>query len=1046
MKKFPNKVLTSLAVLTMAGAGLAACKHKLSAEFETALGYMKEVYKNEDGKTKSADFELVSVYMDDQNRTFTIDWTLEVLTAGAENSVKLVPGKTKDDKDDANVVKVDIDEESEIDVDYKLTAVMHYGEETADLISFSLKMPKLHIATWEEYVEACKNSASKADDPKNKVLSVEGYVTAIIGTKNGNSHQCVYVQDVDNKGAYYAYDLVDGDPAEKVSIGQKVRLTGQSGLYSGTYELLKPSISKVLDTTVNTVAPVDYTSLYSAANGLNDASITAAQGLYVEIKDVIIGEEDISNGYFYFKKGSLDSYVRISSSVCPISKNAQTAMKNDHAAKVGYLADVKGIINLFNGSFYLTPIDDAPFTFKGLPELSDEDAVAFEKGRLSIATDVTKSGEVALPTAGKAYTDVAISWASDNSALAAISEDGKKVTYTLGISTETVKLTATLSRGDKSGTVEFTVNLLGVIPWKTVGEVMEAEKNIANSKDSADKYYVYGTIKDTPTADYCNFTLESGGQEILVYGVYADATKRYGTSRDISEIPFKQGDLFFCKTNIQCYAGHKWELTNALAMEAPEVGSTYANPLDPAGAMAIINALENGKTTDDAVFVQAKVEDDPTDTYCNFNIGTGDNTILVYGLKNSEGQAYGSKKQIAEIPFAKGDIVTIKTKLQKYVDANNNNAIKPEAVSAELVSFYTPAAPFAITHAGTAEDPLTPAEALFKGKDYSKSTQNSTTKVITYGDKEEVIVKGIVLSAGAYKASDKTQTDIVLTDAAGLKRLYVYTIQFANENQKVYVNDELTVKGYLMNYNGTIEISTVNTYKSDNSVDTTDYPDVLAVTVGKSPVILGAHEGATVEGLPTETITNGNLVENVTVTANDGFVVKAVKANGVALTANNGKYSFRVEGPTTIEVVTRDANIQYATEAFNLGAQSYASASADAINWNGTVVDMKVEKGSSTTNANNYCPPTRNQTRFYNKSVLTITPKAGYNVSDITFTATTEGYANAFAGCTFTNAKASASGTTVVVTPTDGTKAIVVSITATCGFNNVVFEYEVPRT
>ena len=1049
MKKFPNKVLTSLAVLTMAGAGLAACKdkNKLSAEFETALGYMKEVYKNEDGKTKSADFELAAVYMDDQNRTFTIDWTLEVLTAGAENSVKLVPGKTKDDKDDANKVKVDIDEESEIDVDYKLTAVMHYGEETADLASFTLKMPKLHIATWEEYVEACKNSASKADDPKNKVLSVEGIVTAIIGTKNGNSHQCVYVQDVGNKGAYYAYDLTDGDPAEKVSLGQKVRLTGQSGLYSGTYELLKPSISKVLDTTVKTVAPVDYTSLYSAASAATDASITAAQGLYVEIKDVVIGEQDLNNGYYYFKKGNLESYVRISSSVCPISKTAQTALKNDHAAKVGYLADVKGIINLFNGSFYLTPIDDAPFTFKGLPVLSDEDAVKFEKGRLSIAKDVTKSGEVALPTAGKAYTDVAISWASDNSALAAISEDGKKVTYTLGISTETVKLTATLSRGDKQETVEFTVNLLGVIPWKTVAEVMELEKNLPMSKDSEKAYYVYGTIKDDPTADKCNFTITSGDQDILVYGVKNSEGKAYGSSNAIAEIPFKKGDLFYCNANVQIYAGHKWELTNAVAFETPEVGSTYARPYDAAGAMAVINALEDGKTTDEAVYLSGVVEDDPTAEFCNFHIGTGDNSILVYGLSNDEGKAYGSKKAIADIPFVKGDVVTIKTKLQKYVDTKKDNAITPEATGAILVSHYTPTAPFAITHAGTAADPLTPAEALFKAKDYSKSTQNSSTKVITYGDKEEITVKGIVLSCGEYKASDKTQNNIVISDVAlGFKRLYIYIVEFANENQRVYVNDEITVKGTLMNYNGTIEISNVVTYKADGkTVDSTDNPEVLAVTVGKSPVILGAHEGATVEGLPTETITNGNLVENVTVTANEGFVVKAVKANGVALTANNGKYSFRVEGPTTIEVVTRDANIQYATEAFNLGAQSYASASADAINWNGTVVDMKVEKGSSTTNANNYCPPTRNQTRFYNKSVLTITPKVGYNVSEITFTATTEGYASAFANSTFTNAKASASGTTVVVTPTDGTKAIVVSITATCGFNNVVFEYEVPR-
>jgi len=915
MKKFPNKVLTSLAVLTMAGAGLAACKHKLSAEFETALGYMKEVYKNEDGKTKSADFELAAVYMDDQNRTFTIDWTLEVLTAGAENSVKLVPGKTKDDKDDANVVKVDIDEESEIDVDYKLTAVMHYGEEKADLASFTLKMPKLHIATWEEYVEACKNSASKADDPKNKVLSVEGYVTAIIGTKNGNSHQAIYVQDLENKGAYYAYDLVDGDPAEKVSLGQKVRLTGQSGLYSGTYELLKPSISKVLDTTVSTVTPTDYTQKFEAATKLNDASITAAQGLYVSLSDVIISDQDVNNGYYKFKKGSLESYVRISSSVCPISKANQDAMKADHKAKIGYKADVKGIICLYDGAFYLTPIDAQPFTFKGLPELSDADAVAFEKERLSTTLEITKNGDVALSTAGAAYTDVAITWASSNATLATVAEDNSKVTYKLGETTEEVKLTATLKRGSAQDTKEFTVKVIGVIPWKTVAEVKELEKNIANKTDSESKYYLYGEITTDPTADYCNFTLSSGDDDILVYGVWKDADNRYGTKRQISEIPFKKGDKFFCNANIACYDG-KWELTNALAIDTPAAGSTFANPLDAAGAMAIINTLEAGVNSENKYFVQGVIEDDVTADYCNFHIGTGDNSILVYGVWKDADNRYGTKRQISEIPFKKGDVITLKANLQKYV---KDETTTPEMTNAELVSYYTPAAPFEVTHAGTEADPYTVAEALYIGKSLSESKYNNDKKGNEYGEIKNCYVKGIITTGGTYNGENKSQNNFKLKDNADGKELLVYTANFvdaqgnADANARAYVNDTVVVKGALMLYSGTVEISSVVTYEAELSdgkyvVKSTEYPNFASITVGKSAVTLGAHDGATVAGLPTEALDNGSTVSNVTVTADEGKAVKAVKVNGAPITATDGKYSFKVEGPVTFTVETADAN------------------------------------------------------------------------------------------------------------------------------------------
>ncbi|MCQ2087525.1 MAG: hypothetical protein MJZ37_05605, partial [Bacilli bacterium] len=466
MKKLKNKSLIGLAVLAMAGAGLVACgpkkddEPKVKSPLEEAAYYIDQIYQSDEGKLKTADFDRISKYIDDQNREFTIDWSVTVVTSGAPaTSVQVVPGKNKKGEDDANLSKIDIDEESELDVDFTLSGVIHYGEDSLNLATLNLKMPKLHIATWEEYVGACKKSGSSAGDSKNTALSVEGIVTAIIGAANGNTTNALYVQDVSGKGSYYAYKLAD-DPATKVQKGTKVRISGETGLYSGTYEILNPSITKVFDDTPAPVAAVDYTAKFAAATALTDAGLTDAQGLYVEIKDVEVTDEDLSNGYFNFKKGSLTSYVRISSSVCPISKDAQTKLKADHLAKRGWIADVKGIVNLFNGGFYLTPVDAEPFNFKSLPELSDTDQVAFEKNNLTLLANVEDSQEVTLKTAGSSYTGVNIAWSfkADTPHTTAVIDNGK-VTFTCGEDEETVTLVATLTKGSATDTKEFVVKV-----------------------------------------------------------------------------------------------------------------------------------------------------------------------------------------------------------------------------------------------------------------------------------------------------------------------------------------------------------------------------------------------------------------------------------------------------------------------------------------------------------------------------------------------------------------------------------------------------------
>ena len=124
--------------------------------------------------------------------------------------------------------------------------------------------------------------------------------------------------------------------------------------------------------------------------------------------------------------------------------------------------------------------------------------------------------------------------------------------------------------------------------------------------------------------------------------------------------------------------------------------------------------------------------------------------------------------------------------------------------------------------------------------------------------------------------------------------------------------------------------------------------------------------------------------------------------------------------------------------SYDLSTSSYASATTDLVTWSSnSTATMTV--GGSSTNANNYLPPTQTSSRFYRGATLTITPKAGKNITSIVFTAKTNNYATALAGCTWTNASASAIGSTVTVTPSDGSNVISAAINATCGFTCVEF-------
>ena len=488
MKKFISIFVLAFICLF----GLVACttgndekkpeeEPQMSTTLANAKAYLKQMYEKA-ATTTSSDFTRPA-----KGDGYTVTWTVDT------DKVKVILSE------DSNHVTIDVDEESPEEVKYTLKATIKTTDGEQTELTWEHVVPKFAVATWETYF------AAKAGDP----IVVEGVVTALIGKNNGNSYNCLYLQDKDNKGAYYVYGAA-ADPTAAdsgIKLGMTVRVSGEKDIYSGTHEI-KNGVFKVVDETIKTVTPVDYTELFTNAKDVKDESIVAAQGLLVTVKGVTIDSITEANGYYNFKLAGKTSYIRISSSVCPLTKAEQTAFKADFAAHIGWTANATGVICVYDGNFYLTPVSADAYEYLSLPVLDDAGMVAFVKDKLEIVAEVSEPQEVVLPATGTGYTTVTIEWATDNETIAPIAE-GKVLFGEPGEDTE-VTLTATIKSGAVTDTKEFKVKVLAPVSDLLEIEVLDKAYALAEGKAMNGKQVLAGTIVkiDTPySTDYKNITV-----------------------------------------------------------------------------------------------------------------------------------------------------------------------------------------------------------------------------------------------------------------------------------------------------------------------------------------------------------------------------------------------------------------------------------------------------------------------------------------------------------------------------------------------------------
>lgn len=226
--------------------------------------------------------------------------------------------------------------------------------------------------------------------------------------------------------------------------------------------------------------------------------------------------------------------------------------------------------------------------------------------------------------------------------------------------------------------------------------------------------------------------------------------------------------------------------------------------------------------------------------------------------------------------------------------------------------------------------------------------------------------------------------------------------------------------------------------------------EVLKYTVTIAPV----EHGSLVVKNGEQSVTSGSQVVASTrltfeLTPDNGFEFEKFEAivgkNATELRSTN---YWDVNADVTFKAYFKET-YKAPNVTWDLTKDETTDASAKNLTWkNHKEVTMEALKASAGTATNNYYPgvlkdgvPQYSSTRFYANSKLTIAPANGITMTSIVYTATTDDFAKALSGSTWTNASTTVKGTEVTITPEDGTKPVVATVSATTGASSVVVYY-----
>ena len=590
-----------------------------TSTLEEAIAYVHQLYK--DSLTDNGDYDLVkSVKIGDT--VCNIDWTVS-----GSDAVTIV------EKNDTFVTVV-IPKFNAEEIQYVLKASITLNGKT-ETKEYTHTVPKYDVLSFEGYMAA----------QEGETVTVAGIVVGINSKAAGNTRNHLFLVDMSGKGGYYSYQM-DKDPVADlgIEIGMTVSVTGPVAPYSGMQEI-KGGSAMILDSTIKTVDVLDVTEAF--ANGESFANFVAMPVVIkgVTIKDQVLGG---TSEYLNFELNGRTAYLRTYVTDFPTTLKAEDKATIDalHYANFGNTADVTGIVVLYNSNPYLIPMSVDCITNIKTVEKTDAEKAQIEKDNLKFDGAFADSAVVELLATGSIYTDVTITWASNNDAI--VIADGK-ATITVGDDKVEVTLTATITCGAEVLTKEFTVTL-SKEPI-TIPEALQLE--------DGSKVLVSGTVSQINTEwseQYGNITVtivDADGNSLYVYRLATNV---------------KVGDVITITGVMGSYKGSKQVAQGATAVVT-----------DPAPAeVTIPEALE--MADDRRVVVTGTVSEINTawsEQYGNITVTIVDaegNSLYVYRMKTN---------------VQVGDVITVSGRMATY----KGNRQVAAGSTAEIAAPETPVDP-----------------------------------------------------------------------------------------------------------------------------------------------------------------------------------------------------------------------------------------------------------------------------------------------------------------------------------------------------------------
>lgn len=444
--------------------------------------------------------------------SFPVEWTVNT------DKIQIV------DKGNGTQVTVKIPERSPEEIVYTLTATVKADDGTTKTVTFERKVPKFVVATYDEYIAACK-----AND-KNKTYNIVGYVVAVNAAPLSGSKGSMWVMDKDGHG-YYAYapalDASITATRESINaefpIGTEVVVTGSLTLYIGAYEFNKGcTVTKTGRTAAQdnvTLNYVDRTEAFAAAKTNKDESLVPYQATLIELKGVTLGAKSGKN--YYFTLGDVTNFVCYNDIYLMDDETSEAfAEKWVEGAK----ANIKGVVNTYGGEYQVYP--QGLDALEILPQ-TDAEKVAGVKGALKLEASYEEN--FTLPTSKL----VDLTWTV--SGTGAVIGENNLVTVTRTDADQKVVFTATLKSGEVTDTVTFNVTIPAIV-------IDDPNTVIINSKNLkiADSYADGKVTFDGVTISFKQLMDNGYGIQMRQKdGVYSSLWNTTAFERAIASITFK---------------------------------------------------------------------------------------------------------------------------------------------------------------------------------------------------------------------------------------------------------------------------------------------------------------------------------------------------------------------------------------------------------------------------------------------------------------------------------------------------------------------------